>query len=308
MTPMSGDSRASVDIAPWDGSIPESFTKGVITEAGAGGIDWLAELPHLVGQLCSDWGLLPENRPMHGYLGLVIPVRHGDSRCVLKVTYGSDDVLRESIALSTWHGEGAVRLIRSDVDRGALLLERLNSDRTLAVAPIDEAVSVAARLLRRLAVPAPDGLPTTAERVDEWATTWPARWERLGRPVPRALLDDALGAAQQWRTRSGRLLIDDDLHYGNVLAGQREPWLVIDPKVVVGDPEYGVAPLLWRRFDEPDGLADRFRMIVDGAALDPERARAWTLARTVDYWLWAVGAGLTHDPVMCRTVAEWLTT
>jgi streptomycin 6-kinase len=151
------------------------------------------------------------------------------------------------------------------------------------------------------------GLPTVAERVDEWATTWPVRWERLGRPVPHALLDAAFEAAQRWRPDSNRLLIDDDLHYGNVLAGEREPWLVIDPKAVVGDPEFGVAPLLWRRFDGP-GLTDRFQMIVDGACLEPERARAWTLARTVDYWLWAVGAGLTHDPVMCRTVAEWLTT
>jgi hypothetical protein len=49
-------------------------------------------------------------------------------------------------------------------------------------------------------------------------------------------------------------------------------------------------------------------MIVDGAGLEPERARAWALARTIDYWLWAVGAGLTQDPVMCQAVAEWLTT
>jgi streptomycin 6-kinase len=307
MTPMSGDPRAPVDIPPWAGSIPDSFTQGVITEAGAGGIEWLAELPHLIGQLCSDWDLLPETKPMHGYLGLVVPVRQGDVHHVLKVTYGSDDVRRESIALNAWRGEGAVRLIRSDVDRGALLLERLVPDRTLADVPVAEAVPVAARLLRRLAVAAPDGLPTVAERVDEWETTWPERWDRLGRPVPRALLDAALDAAQRWRAESNRLLIDDDLHYGNVLAGEREPWLVIDPKAVVGDPEFGVAPLLWRRFDEP-GLADRFQMIVDGACLESERARAWTLARTIDYWLWAVGAGLTHDPVMCRTVAEWLTT
>ncbi|MGW4483521.1 aminoglycoside phosphotransferase family protein [Amycolatopsis sp. NPDC004368] len=44
--------------------------------------------------------------------------------------------------------------------------------------------------------------------------------------------------------------VNEDLHYENVLAGQREPWLVIDPKPIAGDLEYGVFSLLWNRFDE----------------------------------------------------------
>ena len=44
-----------------------------------------------------------------------------------------------------------------------------------------------------------------------------------------------------------------DLHYANVLAADREPWLVIDPKPMSGDPHYEPAPLLWNRWDELDG-------------------------------------------------------
>ena len=38
-----------------------------------------------------------------------------------------------------------------------------------------------------------------------------------------------------------------------MLAGDREPWLVIDPKPMSGDPHYEVAPMLWNRFEELAG-------------------------------------------------------
>ena len=59
-----------------------------------------------------------------------------------------------------------------------------------------------------------------------------------------------------------------DLHYENVLAGEREPWLVIDPKPMSGDPHYEPAPMLWNRMEElagdvRGGLRRRFHTIVD---------------------------------------------
>jgi streptomycin 6-kinase len=37
-------------------------------------------------------------------------------------------------------------------------------------------------------------------------------------------------------------LLATDLHAGNVLRADREPWLVIDPKPFVGDPAYDATP------------------------------------------------------------------
>ncbi len=36
------------------------------------------------------------------------------------------------------------------------------------------------------------------------------------------------------------VMLCTDLHAGNVLAAEREPWLVIDPKPYVGDPAYDI--------------------------------------------------------------------
>ena len=44
---------------------------------------------------------------------------------VLKVAWeGDDEALHEAEALALWDGEGAVRVMRRDIERGALLLER----------------------------------------------------------------------------------------------------------------------------------------------------------------------------------------
>jgi len=38
--------------------------------------------------------------------------------------------------------------------------------------------------------------------------------------------------------RMNDVLLATDLHAGNVLRSERKPWLVIDPKLFIGDPAY----------------------------------------------------------------------
>jgi len=149
--------------------------------------------------------------------------------------------------------------------------------------------------------------------VRQWAlglaAELPGLWRATGRPFAECRLDAAIEVAGALAPRTGGLLANRDMHYQNVLAGEREPWLVIDPKVMRGDAEFGLAPLLWRRLEEaggPAGLRRRFDALVDEAGLDAELARGWTLLRAVDYQLWGLKLGLTEDPARCATVIDWL--
>ncbi|MGH3256151.1 MAG: aminoglycoside phosphotransferase family protein [Streptosporangiaceae bacterium] len=292
-------------------SVPERFAADTLTREGEAARTWLARLPELVGELCVRWGLRVTGEPMHGYLALVIPVLRGDARYALKVSWLDDETVNEAEALALWNGGGAVRLLDADPTEGALLLEWLDPRRRLAEADLGVAVTVAGRLLRRLAVPVPAEWP--APRLQQWAldlaVELPGRWQATGRPFPQRRLDAAVEVATALAPRAGGLLANRDLHYQNVLAGEREPWLVIDPKVMRGDAEFGLAPLLWRRLDEaggPAGLQRRFDALVEEAGLDAELARGWTLLRAVDYQLWGLNLGLTEDPALCATVIEWL--
>ena len=117
-------------------------------------------------------------------------------------------------------------------------------------------------------------------------------------------------------------MIHGDLHYDNVRAGDREPWLVIDPQPKNGDPHYEPAPMLWNRFEElaaspgglslRDGIRSRFHTLVDHAELDEHRARDWVVVRMVNNACWrlqdsaeAVRLTPTADYVtMCIAVAK----
>src|SRR5699024_5624812 len=99
----------------------------------ASGEDWIEDLPGLVDDLLEEWELEPIGPSTHGVCAVVIPVRLlGSGRAdagvlgeaVLKVTWPHPEAATEHLALQTWSGHGAVRLLRADPSRFALLLER----------------------------------------------------------------------------------------------------------------------------------------------------------------------------------------
>lgn len=290
-------------------TVPEAFARDTIIREGEAGRQWIGELPHLVAQLCHQWDLVIDGAPMHGYLGVVIPVQHGTELCVLKVSWIDESNAEEALALAAWNGQGAVQLLAAEPTVGALLLERLDHRRPLNDVAIDEALVVAGRLLRRLAIPAAVNLRPLQTMAAEIAQSLPTRWERYGRPLLRHVVDQACDLALHHGATATKLLVNYDLHYENVLAGQREPWLAVDPKVVIGDPEFGIAQLLWTRLEEIEatgGLARHFAHLIEAAELDEALARAWTLVRCVDYWLWGLSVGLTEDPKRCAVITRWL--
>jgi streptomycin 6-kinase len=95
------------------------------------------------------------------------------------------------------------------------------------------------------------------------------------------LVREGLGLLKELpRTAPIEVLLATDLHAGNVLRSEREPWLVIDPKPFVGDPAYDVTQHLFnchaRLRSDPEGTIGR---IADLLGVDRERVRLWTFAR-----------------------------
>ena len=133
------------------------------------GAEWLATLPEAVHSICQRWNLTLDGPTMHGSNAIVIPVRRGDEALVLRMTLPDDRTADEIRALRFWDGRGTVRLVEADARIGASLLERLDGARSLAERPLDEAIPIIARLMRRLAVPAPPDAPSTSAIVQDRA-------------------------------------------------------------------------------------------------------------------------------------------
>lgn len=239
------------------------------------------------------WSLLPDGEVRRGRCAEVLPVlTSAGEPAALKVGRVDVETELEHLALQHWAGDGAVRLLRADPRRGALLLERLGPEDLTDHWDVD-ACEIVAGLYARLHRPA----GPQYRRLSDLCVGWMDQLRALPRdaPLPRRFVEQTLAALTTFvddPDTDGRL-IHTDLHYENVLAhpdaGGREPWLAIDPKPLSGDPHYEVAPLLWNRYEEladsPGGVGagvrSRFFAVIDAAGLDEERARAWAVVRMV---------------------------
>jgi streptomycin 6-kinase len=239
-------------------------------------------LEQLAREVANEWGVeigAPFALSNNSY---VAPAGRG---AVLKIRSPEDDEsLHEQDALAYWAGDGAVRLLRADRRRGALLLERACPGTDLSTlddaAAVTIAVDVAGRLWRQAARP--------------------FGW--IGDHVPRWLADAAPGssAGRKLLSRAVDLydgleisrdtLVHGDLHHHNILdAGGR--YAAIDPKPMLGEPEFDVPPFLWNPLSSTMTLERTERRLEAFATvgLDQARMRAWAVIRgaylTVGDWV-----------------------
>ncbi|MEV0322726.1 aminoglycoside phosphotransferase family protein [Streptomyces sp. NPDC050658] len=274
---------------------PRAFAESTVAREGERGRAWLATLPELAGELLARWDCEPTDPVTHGQVGVVVPVRrrHDGTPAVLKISFPHPGNVHEPDAFAVWAGRGAVRLHERDDARFALLLERAGPGSLADVRDVAQALTAAGLLARRLAVPAPAELPRLSARCAEWESELRDADKELGSPLPSRVLDAAIATLRELGPDQPDTLIHGDLHVGNVLKGEREPWLAIDPKGCAGDPAYDAITLLHHRFGELLTATDakaavlrRLAVFADAARVDRERARRWTQARavTMAYW------------------------
>ncbi|MFZ3558978.1 aminoglycoside phosphotransferase family protein [Streptomyces sp. BH055] len=272
--------------------VPVGLVESQYAYAGEAGRAFVAALPARVEEFLERWELTVDGPLMHGMAALVVPVVGGGRPAALKFQVLDEETEGEPVALRAWDGDGAVRLLAHDGGTGTMLLERLDSDRMLSVVEDSrKAVLVIAELLARLtAGPAPEGMRRLSDIAAGMLADAPEALRRVADPAERALLADCAAAVREVADEAGDRLLHWDLHFDNVLAAEREPWLAIDPKPLAGDPGFDLWPALNNRF-EPQETVWRFDAMSGALGLDRERARAWTLGRVLQNALWDIGDG-----------------
>jgi streptomycin 6-kinase len=272
--------------------------------ASAAGREWLDSLPRLLAECVELWDLQLGQTLPRGYVSLPVTAKLPDGTdVVLKIQFADRETEHEAAALELWDGVGAVRLVAHDPARHALLLERCVPGTPLAELPEDAVLDVFVELLPRLFKPAGAPFRPLAEEAAWWAAHLEAKWEESRRPFERPLLDAALEALDELPgSQEEEVLVHQDLHPLNVLRAEREPWLVIDPKPLVGDREFAVAPIV-RALElghERRLVLARLDRLTRELDLDHERARRWCLAQTI---AWSFGSDYFERHV---ETARWL--
>ncbi len=256
--------------------------------ANESGRAWLDRLPQLVAECAESWQLRLGATLPGGSVSLPIEATTADGTAVvLKMQWPHRESDTEAAALALWNGDGAIRLLAADETRHALLLERCRPGTALSIEPSEVVLGVLAGLLPRLWKPAGAPFRSLADEASWWASHLERDWERAGKPFERALLDATLDSV---RTLSGsqgeQVLLHQDLHPGNVLRAEREPWLAIDPKPLAGEREFGIAAIV-RAVElehSREQTLTRLDRLSSDLGLDRERARQWALVQAVA-WL-----------------------
>jgi streptomycin 6-kinase len=263
--------------------------------------EWHSRAPALAAE-CAELWQLELGGSFAAYTAVVYKARtRAGENVVLKVGYVDRETEHEAEALQVWDGDGAVRLLRRDRQRNALLLERCVPGVPLASEPEDVVLDVACALLPRLWVAAGPPFRALADEAEHWHETLPRAWERLGRPFERSLLDAAVGALTELAPSQGeQVLVSQDFHAGNVLRATREPWLAIDPKPLCGEREFGIVALI-RNAESKSQIRRFLDRLSSDLDLDRARVRGWAIAQTLA-WSYE-GDVLLHDHV---ERARWL--
>ena len=221
--------------------------------------------------MAAEWGIgLGERYQLARYSF----VASAGEDAILKVTSPEDDEAdEEADALEFWDGDGAVRLLRRDRERRALLLERARPGTDLTDVSEEGATTIAVALARRLwkeeLSPALSPFRPVHDHVPRWLAN------AAGHPL--APLARELYEALEQRSDT---LVHGDFHHHNVLRSARG-WLAIDPKPMLGEPEYDVPSFLWNPlpYRMRRDVTERRLAAFAAAGLDEERMRMWAVVR-----------------------------
>jgi streptomycin 6-kinase len=245
--------------------------------------EWLDRLPDTLRRLERLWALTPD-APLDGEepsCSYVSAVRTANGTpAVLKIAMPHMEGEHEIHGLRFWEGDPTVRLVEAVDELNAMLLERCTPGTALrALAEHDQDVVISGLLRRLWRQPLkPHPFRPLSVMTEYWAN------ETLSQIEPGAdmgLVREGLQLFEELpRNATKNALLATDLHAGNVVRAEREPWLVIDPKPFVGDPAYDATQHLLNcrtrlRLD-PDRTIRNF---ADLAGIEHERVRLWLFAR-----------------------------
>ncbi|GAA2582702.1 streptomycin 6-kinase [Winogradskya consettensis] len=274
--------------------IPEVVTAKA---RGAGATAWLTGLPSLVASLSAEWDFSVGPAYEDATEAFVAPVTLGDgTRAVLKLLVPRQRAAQDEITvLRLAGGSGLARLLRSDVDRSALLLERLGPSMASTSLPLTTRLAILTDLAQQVWRPA-SGLRTGAEK-GAWLRDHIARrWEELGRPCSVRTVNHALACADRRiaaHDDARAVLVHGDVHQWNALRAGAG-WKLVDPDGLLAEPEYDLGILM--REDPVELLQanpwDRAHWLAARTGLNPTAIWEWGVVERVSTGLLAVGIGL----------------
>jgi streptomycin 6-kinase len=278
--------------------IPEDFTCFMIEIFGEEGRAWLDRLPGILAACEERWNLAISAPVGNLSFNYVAPATLADGTDVILKTGLTDEFPSQPQALQHFDGHGIAQLLAYDEYNAAMLLERLKPGTSLRALEDDEiAIEAAADVMRKIWRPLPQKhypFPT----VCDWGKSFAhlrKLFDRGTGPFPPPMFDKAEKLyAELSASMAEPVLLHGDLHQDNILSAEREPWLAVDPKGVIGETVFETGALL-RNFwpdilsipDPKSLMSRRIDQLSAALGFDRERIYDWGFSQAVLSVLWS---------------------
>lgn len=270
--------------------LPVKFTETIAGLDAAAGPKWLSDLPAIVNEIADNWRLVVgQPYPNLSYHYVAPCICDDGTEAVLKVSFPAEQktLFNEAKMLEFVNGNGLAKLLRLDEKPCALLLEKLTPGEDLKTICRDDnarAITIAIQVMRKIWREAPEN--DSFQKLEDWFQGF----ERAGKTeFSGEYLKKAQRIFEELSARSTqKMLLHGDLHHENILSAERESFLAIDPKGIVGNPAYETSTFLInhaRWLSSETGLKEKLensiRQFSEGLEIEPQIIRKWTFAQSV---------------------------
>ncbi|SMO79369.1 aminoglycoside phosphotransferase family protein [Fodinibius sediminis] len=276
---------------------PSGFKQRVLELHGSNGQRWFDQLPSLIRSIEKSWNIqVSTYLPSLTYNYVALAETNEGNKTVLKIGVPCDALDLEARSLQFFGGNGAARLLKYSTERGAMLIERIEPGYSITQLDEKQAVKAFSFVIKEIHR-SPDSsynFPT----LQDWGTGFDqlrAQFDGKSGPLPPDLMDNGEAIYKDLiESMASPVLLHGDLHHENILAGRRKPWLAIDPKGVIGEPEYEAGAFLRNPLSKlvyEDNLAglikNRIDMISEMTGYDKDRMAQWGFAQAVLSAIWS---------------------
>jgi streptomycin 6-kinase len=270
-------------------NLPQKFTRTITGMFGESGKKWLADLPRIAGEVTAEWALTIEEPYKNLSYHFVAPcIRADGSQAVLKIGFPGEELefFNEVKTLQLYGGDGAIRLLDVDPGRYAMLLEKLTPGESLGKLCLQDdaqAVKIAAGILKKLVREIPED--AGYHLLENWINGFR---QAENTEFPADKIKRAQNFYSELTSKKRKYLLHGDFHHENILSAEREPYLVIDPKGLMGSAGYDAGVFLnnHRNWLEgmPDGQAKldlAVRQFSETLQIDEDEIRKWAFVQMV---------------------------
>lgn len=275
----------------------DEFVKRILALRGTTeGQQWLNSIPTTIQQYEKKWNLKAQS-PFHLTYNYVAPaIRSSGEHVVLKIGFPKDkEFATEANALEIFQADAAIKLLEFDADNAVMLLEKAEPGTAVHTLPNDsKQLSIVASVIKKLHKPIQS--TTRFPTLSNWAqafTRYKKAFPKHISPIPSALFDTAEQIFTEYlQDATEFVLLHGDLHNDNILLSQRG-WVAIDPKGVVGQPEYEAGTFLRNPYHDLAGHTNikafetrRIIQLSEKLGFDKKRVKNWAFAQTILSMIW----------------------